>query len=93
MSKITTKYYQKCDFCNKEYEVTVCGMQSIELPGYYIEEYGSKSPSFVTGTICPDCVQKLREKLSEFVKLNDVAYVGSVFEWIEKENKDAQNRG
>lgn len=88
MSKITTKYYQKCDFCNKEYEVTGCGMQSIELPGYYIEEYGSKSPSFVTGTICPDCVQKLREKLGKFVKLNEVAYAGNDFGWIEKENKN-----
>lgn len=91
MSKVTTKYYQKCEFCHKEYEVPVRGMQSISLPGYYIEDYGSKSPSFVTGTICPDCVQKIREKLSEFVKLNEVAYGGNNFEWIEKENKDARN--
>lgn len=88
MSEVTTKYYQKCDFCHKEYEVTSGGMQNIDLPGYYIEDYGSKSPSFVTGTICPDCMQKLREKLGEFVKLNDAAYGGNDFGWIEKENKN-----
>lgn len=34
---------------------------------------------------------KMREKLSEFVRLNEVAYGGNDFEWIEKENKDARN--
>ena len=91
MSKITTKYYQECDFCHKNCETGEKGLPKINLPGYYIEDYGNKSPSFVTGIICSDCAQKMREKLSEFVKLNEVAYGGNDFEWIEKENKDARN--
>lgn len=84
MSDVKTKYYQMCEFCGKEYEVSKDGLPTITLPGYLIEYYGSRMPQMVTGVICENCMQKLREKLSEFIRLHEISYAGNNIEWIDK---------
>lgn len=82
MSKIYTKSYQICDFCNKEYEIfDKKGLDSITLPGYYIASDGCRSEFMVTASICGNCMQKLRETLAKEVSIEDVDYVGTRIKW------------
>lgn len=89
MGKPTARYFQKCDFCHKEFETDAIGMPSIELPGYYIGERGEKSGTIVSGTICSECMERLRDSLREFIDLKEVDYGGNAFSWVgRKEGKD-----
>lgn len=97
MSKVEVRRFQKCDFCHNEYEIddknttneksfsTITLLNKITLPGYYVECDGTKMNQMVTGSICKECTQRLREKLREFIDLKEVAYGGEQFNWIEKE--------
>lgn len=38
MGEATSKYYQRCDFCHKEIEVSERGMDKIRLPGYVYDD-------------------------------------------------------
>ena len=40
MAERITKYYQECDFCHKEFEVSSGGLDSITLPGRYVDTDG-----------------------------------------------------
>lgn len=80
MSEIKTKYYQKCDFCNKEYEVGVKGLPKISLPGYICEYTGTRE-TIVTGVICNECMQKLRENLRKFIDIKEIEYGGTQIFW------------
>lgn len=82
MAKITTKYFQECDFCHKEVETYSQGLCVISLPGYLIESDGTKRNSLVSGTICPQCMERLRGLLGKFIKLEEADYGGNVFSWI-----------
>ncbi len=84
MAKPKVRYFQKCDFCHKELETDSEGMPSIELPGYYIAESGNKIRSAVSGTICSECIDRLRDSLREFIDLKEVEYIGNVFSWNER---------
>lgn len=97
MSKVEVRRFQKCDFCHNEYEIddknptneksfsTITLLNKITLPGYYVECDGTKMNQMVTGSICKECTQRLREKLREFIDLKEMAYGGEQFNWIEKE--------
>ena len=86
MSEIKTKYYQKCDFCNKEYEVGEKGLPKISLPGYIFEETG-KRETIVTAVICNECMQKLRENLRKFIAIEEIAYGGTQIFWNDEKEK------
>ena len=82
MAKQKTRYFQKCDFCNQEYETDEKGMFRIKLPGYYIGELGEKSRTIVSGDICSECMDRLRESLDKFISLEEVEYGGNNFSWV-----------
>ena len=89
MAKPKARYFQACDFCHKEYETDEKGMCIIKLPGYYIGELGEKSRTIVSGVICSECMDRLRDSLDKFISLEEVAYGGNDFSWVcrkEKEN-------
>ena len=81
MSKIITKYYQECDFCHKKYEVDETGLPKINLPGYYFWCATGKREAIVTGVICDECMQKLRENLRKFIDIKEIEYVGAQIFW------------
>lgn len=83
MSKQYTKYYQKCDFCHQEFEVSKDGMDYISLPGWCIDSDGYKLPRYVKGNICDECINKLRKKLAEFVDIKDIAYGDVSIHWLD----------
>ena len=83
MAKQTTKYFQKCDFCHQEFEVSKNGMSSITLPGYYILEYGCREPQWVTADICDECIDKLRKRLARIVDIKEIAYGGTSIHWLD----------
>lgn len=97
MSKVEIRYFQKCDFCHNEYAIgeedstngkgasKATLLNKITLPGYYVDCDGTKMNQMVTGSICKECMQRLREKLREFIDLKEMAYGGEQFNWIEKE--------
>lgn len=80
MSEIKKKYYQVCEFCNKEYEVGEKGLPKISLPGYIFEQTG-KREAIVTGVICNECMQKLRENLRKFIDITEIEYSGTQIFW------------
>lgn len=82
MSEIKTKYYQICDFCHKEHEVSAKGLPKISLPGYYFGD-GGKEEHIVTGAICHECMQILRENLRKFIDIKEIEYGGTHIFWNE----------
>lgn len=81
MSEKFARYYQKCDFCHQELEVTVSGMMKIALPGYFIGCEGQKVKAIVEASICGDCLDRIRAALSEKVDIKEVAYCGVAIDW------------
>ena len=88
MAKQKTRYFQTCDFCHQEHETDEKGMFRIKLPGYYIGELGEKSRTIVSGDICSECMDRLRESLDKFISLEDVAYAGNNFSWVGRKEKE-----
>ena len=87
MAKQTTKYYQECDFCHKEFEVSKDGLSSITLPGYLINMDGHRVPQWVTADICIKCTNKLREYLARIVNINEISYAGTSILWLDDEGE------
>lgn len=88
MAKPKVRYFQTCDFCHKEYETDEKGLFSIKLPGYYIGELGSKKRTIVSGVICSECVDRLRNSLDKFISLEEVEYGGNNFSWVCPEGEE-----
>ena len=88
MAKQTTKYFQVCDFCHKELEVSLSGMDSITLPGYYINDHGCQRKQWIEADICPECKERLREHLAKIVDIKEVAYGGTSIHWLDDEGKN-----
>ena len=88
MSKPITRYYQKCDFCHKETEVSADGMESITLPGYYLNSDGCKTKRWVTADICQECKDKLREYLAKAVDIKEIEWVGESIHWLDDEGEN-----
>ena len=88
MAEPKVRYFQKCDFCNQEYETDEKGMFSIKLPGYYIGELGAKSRTIVSGVICSECMDRLRDSLDKFISLEEAAYGGNNFSWVSRKEQE-----
>ena len=84
MAERITKYYQKCDFCHKETEVSADGLESITLPGYYLNSDGCKTKRWVTADICQECKDKLREYIAKAVDIKEIEYVGASIHWLDE---------
>lgn len=87
MAEIKTKYYQICDFCHKEHEVGEKGLPKINLPGYHYFDYKGKLDAIVTGVICNECMQKLRENLRKFIDIKEIEYAGVQIYWNDEKEK------
>ena len=88
MSKPIARYYQKCDFCHKETEVSADGLESITLPGYYLNSDGCKTKRWVTADICQECKDKLREDIAKAVDIREVAYGGTSIHWLDDKGEN-----
>lgn len=88
MAERTTKYFQKCDFCHKEFEVSKDGLSSITLPGYLIYTDGCRIPRWVTADICIKCTNKLREHLARIVAINEISYAGTSIHWLDDKGEN-----
>ena len=84
MAERTTKYYQKCDFCHKEFEVSSGGLDSIILPGRYVDTDGYQTKQWIKADICPECKERLREYLAKAVDIREDAYYGTNIHWFDE---------
>ena len=82
MAQPKVRYFQTCDFCHQEYETDEKGMCSIKLPGHDIGELGAKRRTIVSGVICSECMDRLRDSLYKFISLEEVEYAGNNFSWV-----------
>lgn len=79
MSKVITKYFQKCDMCEQEFQLKSgkAELSKVILPGWFIPEDGSgPTPLLIPVHLCPDCLQEMAEYLRDKYLLNDVEYAG-----------------
>ena len=88
MSKPITRYYQKCDFCHKETEVSADGLESITLPGRYVDTDGCQRKQWIKADICPECKERLREHLAKTVDIKEVAYGGTIIRWLDDKGEN-----
>ena len=79
MSKVVTRYFQKCDVCNQELQL-ICEKAELEkaiLPGRFIPFDGSRPTlRLIPVHLCPACFQEMSEYLRDKYILNDVEYGG-----------------
>lgn len=79
MSKVVTRYFQKCDMCNQEFQLQ-CEKEELGraiLPGWFIPRDGSRPISrLFTVHLCPACLQEMSEYLRDKYILNDFEYGG-----------------
>lgn len=79
MSKIVTKYFQKCDMCYQEFQIQSIKeeLSKVILPSRFIPRDGSRPTStLITVNLCPTCLQEMSEYLREKYILNDFEYGG-----------------
>ena len=95
MAKRITKYYQECDFCHKEFEVSSGSLDSITLPGRYVDTDGYQLKQWIKADICPECKERLREHLVKAVDIREDAYYGTNIHWLDDkgENNGEKNDG
>ena len=87
MAEQTTKYFQVCDFCHKELEIISGGLDSIILPGRYVDTDGYQTKRWIKADICPECKERLREYLAKAVDIKEVAYGGTSIHWLDDEGE------
>ena len=88
MAERTTKYYQKCDFCHKEFEVSSGGLDSITLPGRYVYTDRCQRKQWIKADICPECKERLREYLAKAVDIREDAYYGTNIRWLDERGEN-----
>lgn len=79
MSKIVTKYFQKCDMCYQEFQLesVKAELSKAILPGRFISCDGSGTrPTLIPVNICPACLKEMSEYLQDKYILNDGDYIG-----------------
>ena len=92
MAERITKYYQKCDFCHKEFEVSSGGLDSITLPGRYVDTDVCQTKQWIKADICSECKERLREHLAKAVDFREEAYYGTNIHWLsEKEDENGRS--
>lgn len=80
MSKIVTKYFQKCDMCYQEFQLesVKAELGKAILPGRFFPSDGSKPTStLITVHLCPTCLQEMSKYLRDRYILNDFEYGGT----------------
>ena len=94
MSNITKKFYQRCDFCKKEYELTGVDrngqpvtLNTIDLPGYSRGDGSMNVPVVISGSICGSCMERLRKILKPHIRLEMFDYGGGTIEWKEEKQE------
>lgn len=94
MSNITKKFYQRCDFCKKEYELIKADLSeqpymldSISLPGYATSKEAPRTRAIVGGSICDSCMDRLRKILEPYLRLVNAEYCGEIIEWKEEKQE------
>ena len=88
MAERITKYYQKCDFCHKEFEISSGGLDSITLPGRYVDTDGYQCKQWIKADICPECKERLREHLAKAVDIREVAYGGTIIRGLDDKGEN-----
>lgn len=79
MSKVVTKYFQKCDMCYQEFQLQreKDELEKAVLPGRFIPCDGSRPTStLITAYLCPTCLQEMSKYLRDRYILNDFEYGG-----------------
>lgn len=79
MSKVVARYFQKCDMCNREFQLQCekAELSKAMLPGWFISSCGDgPTPLLIPVYLCPDCLQEMAEYLRDKYLLNDVEYAG-----------------
>ena len=79
MSKVVARYFQKCDMCNREFQLECekAELGKAVLPGWFIRCDGSRpTPLLIPVHLCPACLQEIAEYLRDKYILNDVEYGG-----------------
>ena len=79
MSDIIARYFQKCDMCDREFQLKskTAPLSKAILPGRFIPCDGSgPKPTLIPVNICPTCLQEMSEYLQDKYILNDVEYAG-----------------
>ena len=79
MSKVVARYFQKCDMCNREFQLEngKAELGKAILPGWFIPCEGSRpTPLLIPVHLCPACLQEMSEYLQDKYILKDVEYGG-----------------
>ena len=79
MSKVVARYFQKCDMCDREFQLKskTAPLSKAILPGWFIPcDGGGPTPTLIPVNICPTCLQEIAEYLRDKYILNDVDYGG-----------------
>lgn len=80
MSKVITKYFQKCDMCKQEFQLKSVNesLGKAVLPGWFIPCDGSRpKPTLIPVHLCPSCLQEISEYLRDKYLLNDADSAGT----------------
>lgn len=85
MSHIKTTHVQECDFCHREISVTSDGLYRISLPGYNTDREGGRYPGIITGSICLDCLERLREYIAKALRVESMDYSEEHIAWKDDE--------
>ena len=79
MSKVITKYFQKCDMCEQEFQLesVKAELGKAILPGRFIPCDGSgPKPTLIPVHLCSACLKEMSEYLQDKYILNDGDYIG-----------------
>ena len=80
MSKVVARYFQKCDMCNREFQLEngKAELGKAVLPGWFIPCDGSRPTlRLIPVHLCPACFQEMSEYLRDKYILNNVEYGGT----------------
>ena len=90
MTKQIIKEFQTCDFCHRWFEAFSDDLDSITLPGRYVDTDGYQRKQWIKADICPECKERLREYLAKAVDIREDAYYGTNIYWF---NEKGENNG
>ena len=90
MSKVVARYFQKCDMCNREFQLEngKAELGKAVLPGWFIPcDSNRPTPQLIPVHLCPACLKEMSEYLRDKYILNDVEYAGfQIDKMLPKEN-------
>ena len=64
------------------------GLDSITLPGRYVDTDGHQTKQWIKADICPECKERLREYLAKAVDIREEAYCGLKIRWLDDEGEN-----